>query len=236
MHIKIKPIHPDAQPPRYATHGAACFDLVAIDSAEIPPMFAATLRTGLAFEIPTGYKMAIYSRSGHGFKSGIRLSNSVGVIDSDYRGEIMVRLHNDGDRPFVVEPGDRIAQAEIVPVERIEFEMVADLSDTDRATAGSAVLDGKEGAMNTKETITQICEKYLAILRINPQRTEAAIRDMEAAFYAGAITVFTMVECAESEADVKRIAKSLRDDLEAFVANVVASEIIERARAGVSPH
>lgn len=136
MKLNVKQIHPDAQPPRYATHGAACFDLVAIDGAEIPPMFAATLRTGLAFEIPEGYKMAIYSRSGHGFKNGVRLSNAVGVIDADYRGEVMVRLHNDGDRPFVVEPGDRVAQAEIVPVERISFEVVAELSRTERGGAG----------------------------------------------------------------------------------------------------
>lgn len=136
MKLKIQPLHPDAQPPRYATHGAACFDLVAIDGAEIPPMFAATLRTGLAFEIPEGYEMVILSRSGHGFKHGIRLSNSVGCIDSDYRGEVMVRLHNDGDRPFVVEPGDRIAQAKIVPVQRIEFEVVAELSATARGEGG----------------------------------------------------------------------------------------------------
>ena len=136
MRLKIKQLHPDAQPPRYATHGAAAFDLVAIDSAEIPPMFAATLRTGLAFEIPEGYAMPILSRSGHGFKHGIRLSNCVGLIDPDYRGEVMVRLHNDGDTPFQVEPGDRIAQALIVQTPRIEFDIVADLSNTVRGAGG----------------------------------------------------------------------------------------------------
>lgn len=90
--------------------------------------------------------------------------------------------------------------------------------------------------MNTKETLAQNCEKYLALSRRDPRRTEASIRDVEEAFYAGAMTVFAMVEDAESEADVERIAKGLRDDLAAFAANVVASSIIERARAGVSPH
>lgn len=136
MHIRILPTHQDAQPPRYATRGAACFDLTAIDGAEIPPMFAATLRTGLSFEIPQGYKMAIYSRDSHGFKNGVRLSNAVGVIDADYRGEVMVRLHNDGDTPFIVEPGDRIAQAEVVPVERVTFEVVDSLSETARGAGG----------------------------------------------------------------------------------------------------
>lgn len=136
MQIKIKQLHPDAQAPRYTTHGAACFDLVAIEGAEIPPMFAATLRTGLAIEIPDGYKMSIYSRSGHGFKHGIRLSNAVGVIDSDYRGEIMVRLHNDGSKPFIVEPGDCIAQAEITQFERVTFDFVDELTDTLRGHGG----------------------------------------------------------------------------------------------------
>ncbi|MDX9716304.1 MAG: dUTP diphosphatase [Thauera sp.] len=136
MHIPIKKLHPDAQPPRYATHDAAAFDLVALEGAEIPPMFAATIRTGLAFEVPPGYAMQILSRSGHGFKHGVRLSNAVGLIDPDYRGEVMVRLHNDGDAPFEVEAGDRIAQAMIVAAPRVTFELVDDLSDTARGEGG----------------------------------------------------------------------------------------------------
>jgi len=136
MHINIQQLHPDAQPPRYATYGAAAFDLVAIESAEIPPMFAATVRTGLAFEIPPGYGMQILSRSGHGFKHGVRLSNCTGLIDPDYRGEVMVRLHNDGDAPFEVEAGDRIAQAMIVEAPRVTFDLVDDLSDTARGEGG----------------------------------------------------------------------------------------------------
>lgn len=136
MNIKIKQLHPDAQPPRYATHDAAAFDLVALESAEIPPMFAATVRTGLAFEIPPGYGMQILSRSGHGFKHGVRLSNCTGLIDPDYRGEVMVRLHNDGDAPFEVEAGDRIAQAMIVQAPRVTFQWADDLSSTTRGDGG----------------------------------------------------------------------------------------------------
>ena len=136
MHINIKQFHPDAHPPRYATYGAAAFDLVAIESAEIPPMFAATVRTGLAFEIPPGYGMQILSRSGHGFKHGVRLSNAVGLIDPDYRGEVMVRLHNDGDAPFIVEAGDRVAQAMIVQAPRVTFAWADDLSSTTRGDGG----------------------------------------------------------------------------------------------------
>jgi dUTP pyrophosphatase len=136
MHIKIKQTHPDAQTPRYATCGAAAFDLYALDGAEIPPTFAVTIRTGLAFEIPEGHAMLIQSRSGHGFKHGIRLSNCTGLIDPDYRGEVQVRLHNDGDAPFTVEPGDRIAQALIVAAPRVTFELSAELSTTARGNGG----------------------------------------------------------------------------------------------------
>ena len=136
MHIPIKKLHHDAQPPRYATHDAAAFDLVALEGAEIPPMFAATIRTGLAFEVPPGYAMQILSRSGHGFKHGVRLSNAVGLIDPDYRGEVMVRLHNDGDAPFTVEAGDRVAQAMIVQAPRVTFAWADDLSSTTRGDGG----------------------------------------------------------------------------------------------------
>ena len=81
--------------------------------------------------------MLVYSRSGHGFKYGVRLANCVGVIDSDYRGEVGVKLTADQtSEGFFVRNGDRIAQAMIVPVDRVEFEEVEKLSDTDRGTGG----------------------------------------------------------------------------------------------------
>lgn len=147
LKIKIKQLHEAAKIPEYATAGAACFDLHAIvDGGDIKdgvvavqPVFnnqSATYRTGLAFEIPEGYVMMVHSRSGHGFKNGVRLSNCVGVIDSDYRGEVMVKLHNDSRFAFNVYNGDRIAQAMIIPVQQVGFEVVQELSNTERGAGG----------------------------------------------------------------------------------------------------
>ena len=80
--------------------------------------------------------LLIYSRSGHGFKNDIRLANCTGVIDSDYRGEVKVKLTSDGDCDFAVNAGDRIAQAMLIPVPKVELMAVTELSDTERGTGG----------------------------------------------------------------------------------------------------
>lgn len=142
MKLKIKKLHQRATLPRYATQGAACLDLHAIVDKEfraiaVSPGGTATLRTGLAFEVQPGYAMMVYSRSGHGFNHGVRLANGTGVIDSDYRGEVMVCLRNDSDEPFLVEHGSRIAQAMIIEIPLIdEIEVVDELSETDRGAGG----------------------------------------------------------------------------------------------------
>ncbi|MEY2686739.1 MAG: deoxyuridine 5-triphosphate nucleotidohydrolase [Pseudomonadota bacterium] len=141
MKIKIQKLHPDAVVPAYATAGAACFDLVAIDDGTPHPVdsVAVIYRTGLAFEVPMGWVLEIHSRSGHGFKSAIRLSNCTGEIDSDYRGEVMISLRYDGDPGFgITKPikGDRIAQAKLVQVPRVEFDVVDELSATERGAGG----------------------------------------------------------------------------------------------------
>lgn len=145
MEIKVKKLHKDAIIPTYGTSGAACFDLYALGSASevdrysgLPTEFldGATFSTGLSFDIPEGYAMKVYSRSGHGFKSDTSLANSVGIIDSDYTGEVMVRLINHGAEPFIVRKGDRIAQAMIEPVDRVSFTEVDKLKQTDRGTGG----------------------------------------------------------------------------------------------------
>ena len=138
MNLKICKLHPDAATPIYATAGAACFDIQAIEPAEIESYRAHTIRTGLAFEVPEGQVMLVFSRSGHGFKHGVRLSNCVGVIDADYRGEVMVSLRNDQASHFDVRQGDRIAQALLLPVERVSFEVVEQmsLSLTERGEGG----------------------------------------------------------------------------------------------------
>jgi dUTP pyrophosphatase len=139
LNVKIKKTHPLAQLPNYATNGAACFDLHAMLSNEIniAPFQTATIETGLSFEIPEGHVMLIYSRSGHGFKNDVRLSNCTGVIDSDYRGSVLVKLVNESSAyDFTVKNGDRIAQAMVIPVQQVSFEEVSELSSTERGNGG----------------------------------------------------------------------------------------------------
>lgn len=136
--MKIKKLHSAAVVPTYGTEGAACFDLYAVQpEAEIRVVDTATVRTGLAFEVPQGFVMLVFSRSGHGFKNDVRLANCVGVVDSDYRGELMVKLTNDSPSDcLAVHPGDRIAQAMLMPVSQTYFEVVDELSSTDRGAGG----------------------------------------------------------------------------------------------------
>lgn len=137
VRVKVKKLREDAILPVYATDGAACFDLHATEDKDIAPMRARAIPTGLSFEIPSGWAMLIYSRSGHAFKNGVRLGNCVGVIDSDYRGEVQVILHNDRDDcVFRVNPGDRIAQAMLIPVPCVALVEATDLSETDRGAGG----------------------------------------------------------------------------------------------------
>lgn len=146
MKLKFKKLHLAAATPAYATVGAANMDLCAIIEDDlyaagtkplvVRPGGQAIIRTGLAFEVPEGWVLAVYSRSGHGFKSEVRLSNGTGQIDSDYRGEVMVALKNDGRARFTVNHGDRIAQMRLEPAPRFELEEVDELSSTNRGTGG----------------------------------------------------------------------------------------------------
>ena len=142
MKISVKKLHPNAMIPKFASHGAACFDLHMLgeEVGSHVDSGARYFTTGLSFEIPAGYVMLIFSRSGHGFRQAMRLSNCVGVIDSDYRGEIKVALRFDGDDNAtefpIIKYGDRIAQAMILPTAGIELVEVDELSKTDRGTGG----------------------------------------------------------------------------------------------------
>lgn len=142
LRVKVKKLVPEAKLPEYATDGSGCFDLFAVNGGTLGAMIRggdiAQLATGLAFEIPVDYVMMIFSRSGHGFKDQIRLSNCVGIIDSDYRGEVMVQLKLDNRGPMQKDfnPGDRIAQAMIVPRPRVLFDLVDELGDTGRGVGG----------------------------------------------------------------------------------------------------
>ena len=95
-----------------------------------------SFKTDLAFEVPDGWVLKLYSRSGHGFKHGVRLANTTGIIDSDYRGHVPVKLHNDSLTTFNVNVGDRIAQAMLERVEQAEFEVVEGLGVTARGEGG----------------------------------------------------------------------------------------------------
>jgi dUTP pyrophosphatase len=131
--LKVKRLHPDAIIPKYQTLGAACFDLHSIEDGIVTT--ATTFRTGLAFEVPDGHVMLAYSRSGHGFKSDVRLANCTGVIDSDYRGEMFVRLTADS-AVFEVKKGDRVAQVLLLPVQQWTLVEVDELSETVRGARG----------------------------------------------------------------------------------------------------
>lgn len=147
MQLKFKKLHAAAKPPRFASVGAACFDLHA-DTVEgyshipstIYPGAPVVCGTGLAFELPPGHAMLVFSRSGHGFNDNIRLANCVGVIDSDYRGEVKVKLTQDGvedESPHnLIKPGDRIAQALIVQLPTVQLVEAQELSETERGTGG----------------------------------------------------------------------------------------------------
>ena len=122
--------------PKRATKGSAGYDILAAEDAVIYPCRSAAIRTGLHLQIPSFTVLLIHSRSGHGFKHGVRLANCTGVIDSDYRGEIVVKLHNDSEQVFRVSKGDRIAQAILMPTFEMAFEEVDSLDDTDRGADG----------------------------------------------------------------------------------------------------
>jgi len=135
MNIVIKKLSPSARTPTYGTSGAACFDLYASEPRWLRTKDQVIVSTGLAFEIPEGFVMMVYSRSGLAFQKRVSLGNCVGVIDSDYRGEVKVALRNDSVWSHEVAIGDRIAQAMIIPVNQVSFSE-GDLSNTERGEGG----------------------------------------------------------------------------------------------------
>ena len=121
----------------YATAGSAGFDLKYIGETIIIEAGANKLvPTGIKMAIPEGYFLAIYPRSGNSLNNKITLSNAVGVVDSDFRGEINAIIHNLGDKPFEIQKGDRIAQAILHKYEKIRFDFVDELDETERGEGG----------------------------------------------------------------------------------------------------
>lgn len=149
MKVKIKKVHEDAVIPKYAKDGDAGLDLIAVSDILVKENGVGIMKTGLSVEIPKGYVGYLFPRSSIS-KQGVRLSNSVGVIDSGYRGEIMMQFDptvvNMGialaypDKSIISSPpykkGDKIGQLIIMPYPQIEFEEVQELSDTDRGDGG----------------------------------------------------------------------------------------------------
>ena len=139
MVIKVKKINEKAVVPQRATEGSAGADLFACidEPVEIKPGEIKVIKTGIAIEISDkNYAAFVYARSGLGIKHGICLANGVGVIDSDYRGEIWVGLCNISQTSYTVEPGERVAQMVIMPVDCAVYEEVIDINSTERGTGG----------------------------------------------------------------------------------------------------
>lgn len=138
MQVNIKILDERATPMTYGTAYSAGADLYNLqgERIEIPAHKTVLIHTGIAMEIPEGYVGLIFARSGLATKRGLAPSNKVGVIDADYRGEIMVSLHNHSDVDAFVDGGERVAQIAIVPFIKAEFAVVDELSDTVRGAGG----------------------------------------------------------------------------------------------------
>ena len=137
MKINFRRLTPEAKTPTYGTEYSAGADLYNLDAAvEIAPHATVIIHTGIAMEIPEGYCGLIFARSGLATKRGLAPANKVGVIDADYRGEIMVALHNHSDVTATVEAGERVAQLAVVPFLKAELVECSELSDTLRGAGG----------------------------------------------------------------------------------------------------
>lgn len=138
MKVSIKKLKENAVLPKYGSAEAAGADLYACIDAEVTvaPHATVLIPTGLAMEIPKGYAGLVYARSGLATKRGLAPANKVGVIDSDYRGEVMVSLHNHSETPQTVAVGERIAQLVVAPFLACEFVEESSLSDTQRGAGG----------------------------------------------------------------------------------------------------
>lgn len=136
--IKIKLLNEFAKIPTYGSDYSAGADLYACinEEIEILPHNTVFINTGIQIEIPTGLVGLIYARSGLGCKKGLAPANKVGVIDSDYRGEIIVALHNHTNDKQNIKPNERIAQIVFTPYYKADFQKVEELSDTIRGTGG----------------------------------------------------------------------------------------------------
>lgn len=134
--LKIRRILPEAVMPIYASAGAMAFDLCAAESGTVPAHGSRMFRTGLEMEFPAGWGLILTIRSGHARKHGIRLANPPAFIDSDFRGELGLIVHNDRAVGFNVTAGERVVQGTLVWAPQALIEEVAELSGTERGEGG----------------------------------------------------------------------------------------------------
>ena len=134
--MKIKRLDERAVIPKRGSASAAGYDIYSIEETIIPQGETRLIKTGLSMEIPENYFGGVFARSGLAVKEGIRPANCVAVIDSDYRGELMVPLHNDSKEERTITAGERIAQLVILPFLSVEFEETDELSETERGNGG----------------------------------------------------------------------------------------------------
>lgn len=133
--VSFKKLTNEAVLPEYATRGAAGMDLRVINGGTIDPHKTSLFKTGLSVEIPSDWELQIRSRSGMSLK-GVVVANSPGTIDSDYRGEIGILLHNNSDHPITIEPGQRVAQAVLAYAPQADLYEKGELSSTERGAGG----------------------------------------------------------------------------------------------------
>lgn len=138
MNIRLKRLRPEAVMPDYGTPGSAGADLrVCLDApVTLQPGETRLLPLGWAVEIPEGYVGLVYARSGMASKRGLAPANKVGVVDSDFRGELMAAMHNHSAVPQTIEPGERVLQMVITPCVQAAFQESDELSDTARGEGG----------------------------------------------------------------------------------------------------
>lgn len=133
---KYKKTHVDAVEPSYATDGSAAFDMYNVETVTWNPGQTLLVRTGLSFELPRGYFLAVVPRSSTGLKTPLRQANSFGVVDSDYRGEVCLLLTNESSEPYTVQKHSRLCQGFLLPVLHALLSEVTQLSETTRGEGG----------------------------------------------------------------------------------------------------
>ena len=142
LKIKIRKVS-DVKTPHYAHRGDSGVDLYSTEDLILQPMERRLVGTGLCMEIPLGYEGQVRPRSGLSAKYGITLTNCVGTIDSDYRGEICCLMINLGNEPYTIEPGERIAQLIISPVVHVETEFIEKIPEETKRGSGGFGSTGK---------------------------------------------------------------------------------------------